>query len=308
METSITVPSVHKYFTRDRYIFIDKEEIYYLWQLNFSKYGLSIVITAMKQTKGDFIAIETPKSKKLGDYLKEIFFEKSNAFISAFFEKITFYEFEIPSIHSNILGENFKNKFLFEQDVEFIFRDKYAKHLIIDFDKIENRDSSFFSQPELFPLYIPEVDVTVTEKAELLQGVESISIDYFWLLHEKYLHTLEEKIKQKDKIFSSIEKDLKTRCRKAVSQVKTEKIHDYEIDTYLTIFDGFLNDYEILNIIFLKRFFDNTEGYSLSLYGLDMKVGMIMYRLIETFGIRIALIELSYWSELKIRNQKFFNF
>lgn len=305
MATFITVSGLHKHFTRRRYIFVDKEEIYYFWQLNYSAWGLHIEIVAMKQTKDDFITIKTPKSEKIGDYLKEIFFEKSDAFIGDFFEKISFYEFEIPPIHTHILGEKFKNKFLLEQDIEFIFRDKFAKHLIIDFDKIENRDLCFFYQPKLFPLYIPEIDVTVTEEAELFQGTELISLDYFWLVYEKYLYTLQEKIKYKDKIFSSIEKDLKKRRRKAVSQIKVEEIHDYKIDTYLTIFDGFLND-EILNIIFLKDFFDDTEGYSLSLYGLDINVGMIMYRLIDTYGLKIILPKLSYCSELKIRNQKFF--
>jgi len=308
METTLTLRcSLHKGFLMSRYVFMDAERFYYLWQLDFSEYGLRIEITAMKQNEDVFRVVETPKTELLVAYLRDILATQNSAFVSEFFETITFFEFEIESKYSDTFGEEFCSTFLCEQDREFILRDVNAKHLIIDFEKIQKRELEFFSQPELFPLYIPQTDVTLTQDMKFLKDMQEISIEEFWKLYEAYKISLTKEIQQKEKIFSSIEKDLECRYTRALTQIKEEKIHDYEVEAYITIFDGFLNEYEILNIIFTEHSFKDTELYSLAIFGFDVKVGRVMYHLIDTFGIQIVRAKLNFWSELEIRNQKFFN-
>ena len=308
MDTTLTLRcNFHKNFLMSRYIFMDEEGFYYLWQLDSSEYGLSIEITAMKRNEDNFIVVETPKTELLVAYLTDILASKENAFVSNFFESITFFEFSIDEKYSDAFGEKFCNTFLAEQDREFTQRDRYAKHLIIDFEKIQKRELLFFSQPELFPLYISEIDVTLTKDTKLLKDSHEISIEQFWKFYDEYKVPLTQEIKRKDKIFLSIEKDLENRYLKALKQIKQEKICDYEVEAYITIFDGFLNDYEITKILFCKRTFEDKEPYSLALYDLDIKVGRVMYHLIDTFGLKIVTVKLSLWSEVEIQNQKFFN-
>ena len=308
METTLTLRcNPRKGFFMSRYIFIDEDGFYYLWQLDSSEYGLRIEITAMKQNEDDFVVVETPKTELLVSYLIEVLSTQNSAFVSKFFEAITCFEFTIAQKYIDTFGKKFCRTFLSEQDREFILRDRDAKHLIIDFEKIQKRKLIFFYQPEMFPLYIPETRVTLTKNAKLLKGSKVISIESFWTLYEEYKFTLSKIIKQKDKIFSSIEKDLEHRYKKTLTQIQKEKIHNYEVEAYITVFDGFLNEYEIAKIIFTQHSFNDKEPYSLAVFGFDIKVQRVMYHLIDTFGIKIVTTKLNFWSEVEVRNQKCFN-
>jgi len=308
IQTSLTLECAFKKdFFMSRYIFRDKEGFYYLWQLVFSEYGLCIEITAMKQKKGEFLVVQTPKVGVLIAYLKDMLSTKNSTFIKDFFETIALFEFKIDKKYRAIFGDKFCNTFLCEQDREFILRETNAKHLVIDFAKIKKREKVFYFQPEIFPLYIPQVGVTLTNEAKLFKDSYEITIELFWDLYETYKKTLIQEISQKDKIFLKIEKDLEARYNKMLKQMKTEKIADYEVEAEISVYDGFLSEYEILNIIFSKYSFNAKNSYSLeSVYGIDIKVGSIFYFLIDRFGIEVVKTKLHYFSEIKISNQKFF--
>ncbi len=308
MNTNIKIPCTFEHsFCTKRYIFVDEDKSYYLWQLAFSEYGLTVEITSFKQNNDDFIVFDNPKIEMITSYIQEILTDQNSSFIAKFFESIGDFEFEIEKKYRDALGNKFCNIFLSEQDREFILQDKYAKHLIIDFEKIQARELVFFNQPELFPLYIPEIGVNVTKEAKLCKDLKEINLETFWLLYEQYKTTLIKQIKQKNKMLINIEQDLIYRYKKASKQIKKENIDDYELEAYISVFDVFSNEYEITKVIFSKHSLSEAKTYSLAVFSLDIEVNRIMYHLIDTFGIKIVTTKLHYWSELIIRNQKFFN-
>ena len=58
-----------KHMCKERYVFVDEEEIYYLWQFWFSSYGGELEITAYKKGSEKFVEIETSKINALRKYL-----------------------------------------------------------------------------------------------------------------------------------------------------------------------------------------------------------------------------------------------
>jgi len=92
----------------------------------------------MKQSEDNFIVIEIPKTELLVEYLTDILANKENAFVSKFFESITFFEFSINEKYSDAFGEKFCNIFLHEQDREFIQRDSL-------WSEVEIRNQKFFN-------------------------------------------------------------------------------------------------------------------------------------------------------------------
>jgi len=304
----ITLKCTFEYdFMRKRYIFTDKDGFYYLWQLDFSEYGLTIDITALRQNDDDFITVDNPRVEMLILYLKDILETKNSTFVVKFFDSINDFEFQVEEKYIATFGENFCNAFLVEQDNEFIYRDKYAKHPIIDFEKIKTRELLFFKQPKLLPLYISEVGVQVTKEAKLLKDSKEIDIETFWTLYDEYKFILIQEIKQKDTKFLQIEKELKNCYKQTLKQLEREKIDDYEVEAYICVFDGFLNEYAITKIIFPKQFYKLKERYSLAHYGLNIEVHSIMQHLVDTFCIEVAFVKLHFWIEVKVRKQKFFD-
>jgi len=249
----ITLKCTFEYdFMKKRYVFVDKDGFYYLWQLDFSEYELTIDITALRQKDDDFITVDSPRVEMLILYLKEILEIKNSTFVAKFFDAINDFEFQVEEKYIATFGEKFCNVFLVEGDREFLYRNKYAKHPIIDFEKIKKRELLFFIQPKLLPFYISEVGVQVTKKAKLLKDSKEIDIETFWTIYDEYKFTLIKEIKQKDKKFLQIEKELKNCYKQTLKQLESEKIDDYEIEVYIYVFDGFLNEYAISKIIFPK--------------------------------------------------------
>jgi hypothetical protein len=59
-------------------------------------------------------------------------------------------EFEIPALHQEKLGDRFCRVFITDTDDELIFQNPNAKHLIIDFEHLEQK----LITPPLFPFVI----------------------------------------------------------------------------------------------------------------------------------------------------------
>jgi hypothetical protein len=302
----ITFNNIRKCFFKKRYIFIDEENIYYFWQIYFSEFGSTLEIVPFKYDGKKFVEIKTSKVELLIDYLKFMLIDKNPKEIRKFFNYLQSLKFSLSDIQREKLGDNFCRFFIRDRDDKFIFLDTYAKHWIIDFKKIKNRDKHILKEPKIFPFYIPEVKVTITEDAKILKNDQEINIDNFWEIYEEYKKSLIPLIKKKDQIFRKIEEDLKVRFYKTQKQLKNSKIFDYEIDAVIYVYDGLLNYEDILRISYSQYSFEDNYQYDLHFYGFDMKVSSLMWNLIDNFGIRIIPTKLSFWSEIETKNQKSF--
>ena len=194
----------------------------------------------------------------------------------------------------------------YDRDSEFIYTDPYAKHWVIDFDKVRNKEMDFLKEPELLPFTFSELGVTVTKECELVKNGKRIDIDGFEKAEEEYKKSLIPIIEQKDKIFQKIEKDLYTRFMATLKELESKKINDYEIEPQIMVFDTLLGYEKILNIWYAKEIFEDREPYSLGIFGLDLKVCHLTWRLLDTLGIRAAQVKFSFWSEVRVMDQKFF--
>ena len=120
-------------------------------------------------------------------------------------------------------------------------------------------------------------------------------------------------IKQKDKIFRSIQDDLKKRYFKILNELKNDKsIQDYEIDPTIEVFEIDSDGDPFFTIFYSGRMFkenfynDITDGYDLHIFGIDLKVCNATMRLIDEVGLDGINKQYTFWSEIKIYNQKVF--
>ena len=179
--------------------------------------------------------------------------------------------------------------------------------MVLDFEKIKNKEDNFFKEPDIFPFFIPEVEVTLTKDARLLKNGNEITIEKFWQLYEEYKTSLISIIKKKDKVLRKIELDLKKRFVESFEELKNKKISDYEIDPKVEIFDTLLGYEPIYTIFYGKREFTEHDLCDLKLHGMDLKVCYLFWCIIDYFGLKSINTRFYYWSEIKIQNQKFFN-
>jgi len=168
-----------------RYVFVDEEGIYYVWQFWFSEFGANLEITPFILEDEKFVETQTDKAEELIEYLKHRLLNKTELEIREFCKYLTFLELNIPKTIEEKFGERFCN-FLHDRDKKFIYQDPNAKHWIIDFEKIKNNDPDFLKEPPLLPFTITELGVTLTKEEELLKDGKKINVDKFWKIVEEY--------------------------------------------------------------------------------------------------------------------------
>ena len=302
---SINLCNINKFYQK-RFVFVDDEGIYYFWQLYFTEFGATLEIVPFIKEENRFIQTETPKASELTDYLKWRLVGKSAKEIVEFFMDLSMQEFSIPDELIDRFGQEFCKELAYDRDSEFIYTDPYAKHWVIDFDKVRNKEMDFLKKPELLPFTFTELGVTVTKEYELVKNSKKIGVEEFAKVKEEYKKSLIPIIKQKDKIFQKIEKDLYARFMATLKELERKKISDYEIEPQIMVFDTLLGYDELLRIWYAKETFEDRDPYSLSIYGLDLKVSHLMWRLLDTLGLRAAQVKFSFWSEVRVRDQKFF--
>lgn len=297
-----------KPFLSKRYVFVDEEGIYYFWQFWSSSYAISLEIFSYKLEAGKFIEIETKKVEELVDYLVLRLSNSTQQEIDAFYKYIAFLEFTILASFKKKFGEKLCY-FLQDRDRKFIYQDPNAKHWIIDFEKVRNNEIKFLKEPDLLPFTITELGVTLTKDEKLTKDGKTITIDEFWNTVKEYKKGLIPLIKQKDKIMRKIEEDLKRRYFESLREIENKKhISDYEIEIEFEVFDTLNSDEPVLKILFTEGMFEDNEPYSLSLFGIDMQVGRLCWYFLDGLGLQSIQKKFFFWSEIKVRNQKFFEF
>ena len=122
-------------------------------------------------------------------------------------------------------------------------------------------------------------------------------------------------IKHKDKIFRSIENDLKKRYFKILNELKNDKtIQDYEIEPTIEVFNIDGHGDPFFTIFYSGRMFndkfhsDIIDGYDLNIFGIDLKVCNATMRLIDEVGLDGMKNQYIFWSQIMVYNQKFFVF
>ncbi len=307
MTASIIFNKIQRPYYKKRYIFVDKEGIYYFWQFMFSEFLVELEIIPFRLEEGKFVETDTNKLDELVKYLKLRLLNKTESQMQDFLEYINSLEFNVPKSIQKKFGDEFC-LFLRDNDNEFIYKDPNAKHWIIDFEKIRNNEQDFLKEPDLLPFTITELGVTLTKNEELIKDGNKISIEEFWKVREKYKTNLIPIIQRKDEIFKKIELNLEKRFFESLKEIESKKIFDYEIDATIEVYDAAIEEcYEpILNIFYTDLIFQDKEPYSLSLYGLNLRVSRICWYLIDSLGLKAIEQEFYFWSDIEVKNQMFF--
>ena len=60
------------------------------------------------------------------------------------------------------------------------------------------------------------------------------------------------------------------------------------------VFDTLLGYDELLRVWYAKEIFEDREPYTLSIFGLDLKVSHLMWRLLDTLELRAAQKNLAF--------------
>ncbi|WP_201337540.1 MULTISPECIES: hypothetical protein [unclassified Nitratiruptor] len=302
---SLRICNINRSNSQMSRVFVDEEGIYYLWIL-YSGYP-DLEIVPFKKENNKFIEIKTPKVDELYDYLRFRFCNETVFEIEKLFESLLwdYSKFTIPKNIVEKFGEKFCEYFLRDRDNEFIFLDPYAKHWIIDFEKVRNQEKEFLQEPELLPFTITELGVTLTKDLELQKDGKNLSIEEFWKVYDEYRLSLIPIAKKKDKIFRKIEEDLGKRVKESLREIKSKKISDYNIEIQVKVFDTLLGYEQFLELFYTEEMFEDGVLYHLRELN-NMEVCRLFWHVIEFFGLRIITTELSFWSEITIDNQKFF--
>jgi hypothetical protein len=276
-------------FWQKRFVFNDSAGNYYFIYLDPSEFGFFVEVAAFDAA---FEPLDTENVKDLANFLRS----RDLKFFTGLGEVL---DFPVPKRVRQKLSERFAHRFLQEIDREFIFRLRDAKHWIIDFGALR-RGEWRLREPKLFPWRIAEVDVVVTEDGELLYRGGRIDEGRFWELYDEYLRSLRPKIARKDRICKKIEADLLQRFE----VVRVENAADVEKEARVDICAWDMYE-PLLRVDY--RMADYSEC-SLGLYGIDMEVSYLLWRVIDAFGLEAVENELYYWSEVEVVGQKFFRF
>jgi len=288
MELYTERATIFKYrFYQKRFIFNDADGNCYFIQLEPNEFGFDIEVI------GFDAKLQPMSSDKV--ILLAKFLQRRDI---AFFQQLTNRELTLPHMIHERLSERFIRMFLKEKDREFIFRDKDAKHWIIDFASIA-KGQWCIVQPKLFPWHIQEVNVTLLEDGRLFKDVKEIDEEHFWRLYDAYLASLKPKIAQKDSICRQIEMDLQKRSE----TLSVTNAADVEKEARVDVLDTWFC-YEPLLRVHYPAF--DHDKCSLQLYGIDMEVSYLLWRVVDAFGLEAIEHELYYWSEVEVISQKFF--
>ena len=275
------------------FIFVNNENYYIIY---FDESNVYIDAYKFKNNK----LIEIKVDNILFEYFK--FYEKlswkdKRNYIWNLEDKLTF------NIPKNIFSNKFCDKFLVDLDPHFLYKDKHAKHFILDFEAIKNKKELFFKEPKLFPFYISYLDVMIDENYKIYKNNQEISESEVFKLDEEYIQNLIPLIIKKDKIFLAITHNLKKNYYYQKDFLDLQKISDYNLDIEVTIFD--ITGNILFDNFYNSNSFKNDLG-NLKFYGIDMFICRLLWMIIDKFGIRIVTTKLNLWSEVKCDLQMFY--
>jgi hypothetical protein len=159
----------HPHALYNRRVLTDTEGILYLLEADNDVHGgTSLTIDSFCFEGTKVKEIDTPRTALLEKYFKEKASLLSNKELSAYLTQILDAELEIPALHKDKFGEQFSYRYLKDTDDELIYQNPHAKHLIIDFEHLEQTGELKIITPPLFPFVIENLDITVTEDARLI--------------------------------------------------------------------------------------------------------------------------------------------
>jgi hypothetical protein len=245
---------------------LEDKEFYYLLHIRrdyinvntFNKINFSIVENNFKK--------ENKLKRFIEDYLCKDNVKKSTVLI----KKLSF--FDIPELAKEKLGERFFRHFIKDNDRYLFFKDKYSKHFLIDWNKLENKEFPFV-QPKLFPFYINHLNVLIDDNYDIYHKNRKILPPDVFKLEKEYKKSLVPKLKEKSKIYDALIADLEKRYYKTKNFIKSMNLRDYNLEGNIEFFDIAGNTIFEEKILFES--FD-LPPCSLKIYGLDMEVNYIL--------------------------------
>ncbi len=209
--------------------------------------------------------------------------------------RVKFISFDVPKDAVKKLGEKFCNYFIRDNDRFLFYKDKYAKYFLIDWKKLEKNEFPFI-QPKLFPFYITHLDVLIDENYDIYHKNKKITTKDVYKLENEYKKSLIPVIDKKNKIYNAFIADLEKKYFRTKKFLENMNLWDYNLEAHIEFFD--IGDCIIFEECMNYETFD-ASSCSLSLYGLDMQVNFLLWRLIDAFGLRIVTAKIYIWSEIK---------
>jgi len=277
---------------------LQDKDIYYLIFLD----RCYVNITTFEKRENKFYEVENENIKKLMNYFEEIAYSKKYSRKILDF-KASLLTFDVPKEAKDKLGERFCTHFIRDYDLRFLYQDIYAKHFIPNWKVIESGGKDFFIRPKLFPFYISRLDVIIDENYDIYYKSKKITPQDVYELEEEYKKSLIPKLNKKSKIYDALMNDLKKRYYKTKNIIKKMNLWDYNLDAHIEFFN-------IAGDVIFEEWihFEHYDLYpcSLKIYGLDMEVNYILWRLIDAYGLRAVTAKLDVWSEVKTDLQKSF--
>jgi len=270
-----------------RFILKDEEGIFYIINTSLFIDYINIDIVSFIYENNEFKYIENEKERKLLKFLeRKVNKEKTIEEIIDFFNYIE--EFEIPTNIEEKFGGYFCYLFLKSNGLIYP-QDKYK---IIDFKAIELNKDEFLKYPDLFPIEIPLLNLTIHQNSKI--NPDNIIKDY----RKKIIPI----IKYKDKIYLSIEKNLKKRFEEHLLYEKSQKINDFEIEPYIELYD--IDGY--CSVATWEYFNENELNEPRSYPSLDFKISRLACFILDKFNLRAFEKKFNIWSEVKVLNQNFY--
>ena len=118
-----------------------------------------------------------------------------------------------------------------------------------------------------------------------------------------YKEKISTTIKQKDKIFHSIQKDQKKRYDKLLSQLQNDStIQEFEIVAIIEVYDGLSE-----NLLLTLHSTFSDQLYTINIFGIELKVCLLTYSIIENLGVDLLQEDLIIWADVNVKHQKYFN-
>jgi hypothetical protein len=277
---------------------LQDSNIYYLIYLD----RCYVNISAFKKRENRFYEIENENVYKLINYFEDI------AYFKRFSRKILNLEvslltFDVPNEAKEKLGESFCTHFIRDYDLHFLYQDSYAKHFIPNWRAIENKEKNILIQPKLFPFYINHLDVIIDENCDIYHKNQKITPQDVYELEKEYKKSLIPKLNKKSKIYDALMNDLKKRYYKTKNIIKKMNLWDYNLDAHIEFFN-IAGDVIFEELIHFEYY--DLSPCNLKIYGLDIEVNYLLWRLIDSYGLRIVTAKLDVWSEVKTDLQKSF--
>jgi len=277
---------------------LQDSNIYYLIYLD----RCYVNVSSFEKRENRFYEIENKNAYKLVNYFEDIVYSKR------FSRKILDLEsslltFEVPNEAKEKLSEQFCIHFIRDYDLYFLYQDIYAKHFIPNWKAIENKEKNFLIQPKLFPFYISHLEVIIDENYEIYHKNQKITPQEVYVLEKEYEKNLIPIIQQKSKIYDALINDLKKRYYKTKSFIKSLNLWDNNLEAHIEFFN-IAGDVIFEDWIHFE-YYDLTPC-NLKIYGFDIEVNCLLWKLIDAYGLNVGTGKLDIWSEIKTDLQKSF--